>query len=112
MHADYEQHPKETLRALLERIKRWFIKDLNTEWETWPQKQRQNLVSQFLLGLVDDDYNHSALPKDCDTLAAHSWKDLVLKFIEPHPGRRRGHAGQAGQVCNLLCSRAKGDFTP
>ena len=68
MNANYIQHPKETLLAFLGRIKHWFIRDLNTEWETWPRKQRRNLVSKFLLGLVD--YNHSNLPEDCDKLVA------------------------------------------
>ena len=92
MNADYYQQPKETLRAFLDSIKRWFIRDLNTEWGTWLQKQRRNLVSKFLMDLVKEDYNHSQMPKDCDKLAALSWKALVLKFVEvDRIIRPRGH---------------------
>ena len=67
---NYEQLPKETLRAFLERIKRHFIKDLNTEWDTWPRAQRRILVSRFLKGMVKEDYDHTSTPKDRDALAA------------------------------------------
>ena len=79
---DYEQLPKETLRAFLERIKHHFIQDLNTEWDTWPQAQRRNLVSRFLKGMVKEDFDHASTPKDRDALAEKSWPALLLTFIE------------------------------
>ena len=80
---DYYQHPKETMRAFLERIKRCFITDLNSEWDTWPRAQRRNLITRFLRGLVKEDYDHTSTPKDRDALAEKSWPTLMLKIIGP-----------------------------
>ena len=80
--SDYFQHPKETLRAFLERIKRCFIQDLNTEWYAWPRAQRRNLITRFLRGMVKEDFDHTSTPKDRDALAEKSWPALMLIFIE------------------------------
>ena len=61
------------MRAFVERIKREFSKDLNTDWDTWPRQQRRNLVRRFLMGLVREDYNHTSTPKDVDALAEKGW---------------------------------------
>ena len=80
--ANYQQRPNETLRALLERVKRHFSKDLNPEWDSWPRAQRRNLVTRFLRGMTRADYNHTSTPKDLDDLAARNWPDLVRTFVE------------------------------
>ena len=80
--SDYFQHPKETLRAFLERIKRCFIQDLNMEWYTWPRAQRRNLITRFLRGVGKEDFDHTSTPKDRDALAEKSWPALMLIFIE------------------------------
>ena len=39
-------------------------------------------MSQFLMGMVKEDYNHTSTPKDQDALAEKSWPALMLTFIE------------------------------
>ena len=86
---DYFQHPKETMQAFLERIKRCFIQDLNTEWDTWPRAQRRNLITRFLRGLVKEDYDHTSTPKDRFALTEKSWPALMLQIIEVARARYR-----------------------
>ena len=69
----------ETMRAFLERIKKEFSKDLNTEWDTWPRQQRRNQVRRFLMGLVKEDYDHSSTPKD-------EWSQHVDGRLARHHG--------------------------
>ena len=70
------------MRAFLERIKRCFSTDLNSDWDSWPRSQRKNLVTRFLRGLTKEDYDHTSTPKDRDTLAAKSWDALVLEVVK------------------------------
>ena len=79
--APYAQRT-ETMRAFLERIKKEFSKDLNTEWDTWPRQQRRNQVRRFLMGLVKEDYDHPSTPKDVHSLAEKGWPELVLIDID------------------------------
>ena len=76
--APYAQRT-ETMRAFLERIKKEFSKDLNTEWDTWPRQQRRNQVRRFLMGLVKEDYDHSSTPKD-------EWSQHVDGRLARHHG--------------------------
>ena len=60
---DYRQHHRETMRAFLERIKRCFSTDLNSDWDSWPRSQRKNLITRFLRGLTKEDYEHTSPPR-------------------------------------------------
>ena len=66
----------------MERVKRHFSQDLNTEWESWPWTQRRNMIDSFLKGMTQADYNHTTTPKDVDHLAEKSWPELLRTFIE------------------------------
>merc|ERR1711917_163027 len=79
---EYRQMDNEPMRAFLERIKRDFSKDLNTDWDSWPRQQRRNLIRRFLAGLVEEDYKHTSTPKDVHALAEKGWPELVLLFMD------------------------------
>ena len=79
---NYTQRINEPMRAFLERVKRDFSKDLNTEWDTWPRQQRLNLIRRFLAGLIEEDYKHTSTPKDVHALAEKGWPELVLLFMD------------------------------
>merc|ERR1711917_97918 len=76
----YAQRDNKPMRAFLERIKRDFSKDLNTDWDSWPRQQQRNLVRRFLAGLVEEDYKHTSTPKDVH--AERGWPELVLLFMD------------------------------
>ena len=71
----------ETLRAFVMRVKRYFGRDLGTEWDAWPHIQRRNLINRVLWGMTHLDYTHPSTPKDMDHLAARNWPDLMQVFI-------------------------------
>ena len=77
----YMQKPLETNGAFADRIRFWMAKDLDSKWEKWNPRSRQNLACKFLQGLTDADYTCQQIYKNVDELAAMSWKALKAHLI-------------------------------